>query len=186
MRKDFGPKSWVYPAPVLMIGTYDEANTPNIMNAAWGAVFDYNVITISLSEHKTTKNIELKHAFTVRFATKSTVKESDYFGIESGAKVNKVEKAGFNAFKSSFVDAPLFKEYPLSLECELISFNHETGQLLGKIVNVSADEKILTDGNIDVTKLEAIVFDPFTNSYVIANEKVAQAFKVGMEIKNRK
>ena len=183
MRKDFGPKSWVYPAPVLMIGTYDENQVPNIMNAAWGCVFDYNVITISLSEHKTTRNIEASKAFTVSFATVDTVKESDYFGIESGAKVNKVEKAGFHAFKSSHVNAPLFEEYPLTLECKLISFNHETGQLLGEVVNVSADESILTYGDIDITKLNAIVFDPFSNSYVVANEKVAKAFKIGLELK---
>ena len=183
MRKDFGPKSWVYPAPVLMIGTYDENQVPNIMNAAWGCVFDYNVITISLAEHKTTRNIEINKAFTVSFATVDTVKESDYFGIESGAKVNKVEKAGFHAFKSSHVNAPLFEEYPLTLECKLISFNHETGQLLGEVVNVSADESILTYGDIDITKLNAIVFDPFSNSYVIANEKVAKAFKIGLELK---
>ena len=183
MRKDFGPKSWVYPAPVLMIGTYDENQVPNIMNAAWGCVFDYNVITISLAEHKTTRNIEINKAFTVSFATLDTVKESDYFGIESGAKVNKVEKAGFHAFKSSHVNAPLFLEYPLTLECKLISFNHETGQLLGEVVNVSADESILTYGDIDITKLNAIVFDPFSNSYVVANEKVAKAFKIGLELK---
>ena len=183
MRKDFGPKSWVYPAPVLMIGTYDENQVPNIMNAAWGCVFDYNVITISLAEHKTTRNIEASKAFTVSFATLDTVKESDYFGIESGAKVNKVEKAGFHAFKSSHVNAPLFEEYPLTLECKLISFNHETGQLLGEVVNVSADESILTYGDIDITKLNAIVFDPFSNSYVVANEKVAKAFKIGLELK---
>lgn len=183
MRKDFGPKSWVYPAPVLMIGTYDENQVPNIMNAAWGCVFDYNVITISLAEHKTTRNIEINKAFTVSFATLDTVKESDYFGIESGAKVNKVEKAGFHAFKSSHVNAPLFEEYPLTLECKLISFNHETGQLLGEVVNVSADESILTYGDIDITKLNAIVFDPFSNSYVVANEKVAKAFKIGLELK---
>ena len=183
MRKDFGPKSWVYPAPVLMIGTYDEMGTPNIMNAAWGCVFDYNVITISLAEHKTTHNIEISKAFTVSFATLATVKESDYFGIESGNKVNKVEVAGFHAVKSTRVNAPLFEEYPLTLECKLISFNHETGQLLGEVVNVSADESILTYGDIDITKLNAIVFDPFSNSYVVANEKVAKAFKIGLELK---
>ena len=182
MRKDFGKKTWMFPMPVLILGTYDKDGVPNAMNAAWGGVYDYNKVTVSLSEHKTTENFMLKKAFTLSFATKKTVEASDYVGIVSGHKVpNKVEKAGLHAFKARHVDAPLFEEYPLTLECVVESF--ENGTLIGEIINVSADESILTDGKIDPDKLEAIAFDPVNNKYLLVKGAIADAFKVGLNIK---
>ena len=182
MRKDFGKKTWMFPMPVLILGTYDKDGVPNAMNAAWGGVYDYNKVTVSLSEHKTTENFMLKKAFTLSFATKKTVEASDYVGIVSGKKVpNKVEKAGLHAFKAPHVDAPLFEEYPLTLECVVESF--ENGTLIGEIINVSADESILTDGKIDPDKLEAIAFDPVNNKYLLVKGAIADAFKVGLNIK---
>ena len=182
MRINLGKKTWMFPLPVLIIGTYGEDGTPNAMNAAWGGIYDYNKIIISLSKHRTTDNLELKKAFTVSFATKKTVAASDYVGVVSGSKVpNKVEKAGLHPIKSEFVDAPLFEEYPLSLECRVDSF--EDGILIGEIVNVSCDESIMTDGNIDLEKLEAIAFDPANNKYVLVKGDVADAFKIGLSIK---
>ena len=115
MRKNFGKKTIITPLPVLILATYDENGVPNAMNAAWGGQYDSNEIFVSLAKHKTTDNLLLKKAFTVSFATKDTVVESDYFGIESGRNVNKIEKAGFHAVKSAYVDAPIFTEYPLTL-----------------------------------------------------------------------
>ena len=144
MRKNFGVKTWIFPQPVLMLGTYDENGTPNLMNAAWGGIYDYDKVEVNLADHKTTKNLLVNKAFTLSMATKKTVKESDYFGIVSGNDVpNKVEKAGFHHFKSEFVNAPLFEEYPLTIECEMINLG-EDGRLVGKILNVSVDESILT------------------------------------------
>ena len=116
-------------------------------------------------------------------ATKKTVKESDYFGIVSGNDVpNKVEKAGFHHFKSEFVNAPLFEEYPLTIECEMINLG-EDGRLVGKILNVSVDESILTNGKPDPKKLEAISFDPANNNYLLVSEIIGHAFKDRKEIK---
>ena len=93
MRKNFGAQPLLYPQPVLIIGTYDEKGTPNLMNAAWGGISDGNEISLSLTEtHKTYKNILLKRAFTVSVATAKYVVEEDYVGIASGNKVeNKFE-----------------------------------------------------------------------------------------------
>jgi flavin reductase (DIM6/NTAB) family NADH-FMN oxidoreductase RutF len=183
MRKNFGVKTWIYPQPVLMLGTYDEKGMPNLMNAAWGGIYDYDKVEVNLASHKTTDNLLKTKAFTLSIATKSTVKESDYFGIVSGNKTyNKVEKAGFHHFKSEFVNAPLFKEYPLSIECEMISLG-EDGRLVGKIINVSVDESILTNDKIDPKKLEAISFDPCHNTYLLVSEIVGHAFKDGLGIK---
>ena len=182
MRKNFGQKTWTFPMPVLILGTYDEKGVANAMNAAWGGTYDTNKVMVCLSEHKTTENLALKKAFTVSFGTKSTVEASDYVGMVSGKKVpNKVEKAGLHAIKAEHVDAPLFEEFPLALECVVESF--ENGILVGEIVNVSADESILTHGKVDTDKLQAIVFDPIHNKYLLVKDEVADAFSVGLKLK---
>ena len=181
-RKNFGAKPIMFPQPVLIIGTYDENDIPNAMNAAWGITTDFKEITISLSEHKTTENLRKRKAFTVSMATEGQVDACDYVGIESGNKVsNKFEKAGFHATRSEFVDAPLIDELPMALECNVISF--ENGILIGEIVNVSADESVLTDGKIDPKKLKPITFDPANNAYLGLGDKVGDAFKDGLKLK---
>ena len=181
-RINFGSKPLMYPQPVLIIATYDENDVPNAMNAAWGITTDFNEISISLSEHKTTDNFAKTGAFTVSMATEDQVVGCDYVGIESGRKVpDKFEKAGFHATKSEFVNAPLIDELPLALECRVKSF--EDGILVGEIVNVSADESVVTDGKVDLNKLRPIAFDPFNNAYMGLGEKVGNAFSDGKRIK---
>lgn len=181
-KKDFGAKPWVFPMPVLIIGTYDENGVPNAMNAAWGMISDSNEISISMSEHKTTKNFAITGAFTVSMATEDTVIPCDYVGIESAEKVpDKFTKAGFHATKSDKVNAPLIDELPMALECKVKSF--EDGILIGEIVNVTADESILTDGKIDYKKLKPIAYDPVTHDYVSLGEAVGKAFSDGNKLK---
>ena len=183
MRKNFGKKPWVYPQPVLMIGTYDENGTPNLMNAAWGGQYGANTVMLCLGSHKTTDNIKLKGAFTVSFATAGTVIPCDYVGIVSANnEPDKLKKAGFTVVKSEFVDAPIINELPLTLECRLLKFN-EDGNVIGEIINVSADESILTDDNVDYKKLDAIIFDPTAAAYIRLGEKVGNAFKDGAKLK---
>ena len=187
MRKDFGSQTWMFPMPVLIIGTYDENGKPNAMNAAWGGIYDYNQIMICLSSHKTTENIRKNKAFTISFATVETVTASDYVGIVSqNDEPNKIEKAGLIAEKAKNVNAPIFTNYPLVLECELVDVFNEGeggGNFVGKIVNVSADEKILTHGKVDYKKLNAISFDPTSAKYVALGEEVAFAFREGAKLK---
>lgn len=185
MRKNFGKKSWLYPMPVLIVAAYDEAGVPNVMNAAWGGIFTDETIGICLSEeHKTTKNIRATGAFTVSMATVSTVAACDYVGIVSGNKVpEKFAKAGFTATKSQFINAPIINELPMTLECELLSYDEESNHLVGRIVNISADEKILTDGKIDVTKLRPITYDPIGHNYFELGTKIGNAFCDGKKLK---
>ena len=181
-RINFGSKPLMYPQPVLIIATYDENGVPNAMNAAWGITTDFNEISISLSEHKTSDNFAKTGAFTVSMATEDQVVGCDYVGIESGRRVpDKFERAGFHATKSEFVNAPLIDELPLALECRVKSF--EDGILVGEIVNVSADESVVTDGKVDLSKLRPIAFDPFNNAYMGLGEKVGNAFSDGKRIK---
>ena len=185
MRKNFGAKPMCYPMPVYIIGTYGADGTPNAMNAAWGGISEETEITICVdSEHKTMENILARKAFTVSMATAETVVACDYVGIVSGNKVpDKFAKAGFHATKSEFVDAPLIDELPMALECEFISYDEETGLLLGKIVNVCAEERILTDGKIDLSKFHPITYDPSGHGYYTLGQKVGNAFADGKQLK---
>ena len=181
-RVNYGAKPIMLPQPVLIIGTYDENGVPNAMNAAWGITTDFKEITISLSEHKTTDNFKIRKAFTVSMATEDYVVACDYVGVESARNVpDKFAKAGFHATRSEFVDAPLIDELPMALECKVKSF--EDGILIGEIVNVSADESVVTDGKIDLKKLKPIAFDPCNNVYVALGETVGNAFQDGLRLK---
>ncbi len=185
MRKNFGAKTWLYPMPVLIIGTYDGNGMPNAMNAAWGGIYDVNQVMVCLADdHKTTENIRKTGAFTVGFATAETVVSCDYVGIVSANKTpDKFEKAGFHATKSEYVNAPVIHELPMALECKLIRFN-EDGICVGEIVNVCAEERILDkDGNIDVKKLNPIIYDGVTHAYWNFGEKAGQAFSDGKKLR---
>ena len=186
MRKNFGAKPMCYPMPVYIIGTYGADGTPNAMNAAWGGISEETEISICISaDHKTTENILSRKAFTVSMATAKYIAACDYVGIVSGNKEpDKFAKAGFHATKSEFVDAPLIDELPMALECELISYDPESCRLVGRIVNVSADESVLgQNGKVDVGKLRPITFDTMNNQYLVLGEKVGQAFHDGVQLK---
>ena len=186
MRKNFGAKPYTYPQPVYIIATYGEDGTPDAMNAAWGGISDTTEISMCLSAgHKTVKNILARKAFTVSMADAAHLVSCDYVGIVSGNNTpDKFEKAGFHAIKSEFVDAPLIRELSVAAECRLISYDADTGRLVGEIVNVSVDESVLDEnGNVDVAKVAPITFDPFNNAYWKINEKAGNAFADGAALK---
>lgn len=187
MRKDFGKKTWLYPMPVFVVAAYDGEGTPNAMVAAWGGIYTDDTIGICLSKgHKTTKNILATRAFTVSMATASRVASCDYVGIVSGNKVpDKLARAGFHTVKSQHVNAPLIEELPMAVECELVSYDQESNFLVGNIINVSADESILTDGKIDIAKLQPITYDPVNHGYYTIGEKAGNAFADGKQLKEK-
>jgi flavin reductase (DIM6/NTAB) family NADH-FMN oxidoreductase RutF len=188
MRKDLGIKQAIFPMPVLMIATYNEDGSVDCMNAAWGMMGSMNTVALNLTEsHKTVKNIKQRKAFTVSIADSAHVAESDYLGIVSGNNVkDKFERSGLTAIKSNFVDAPIIEDYPITMECEFIEYQDEEHGcgVIGKIVNVSADESVLDEnGNIIIEKLNAIMYDPFNYGYYKVGEKVGQAFSDGNKLK---
>lgn len=185
MRKNLGKKTWLFPCPVLIIGTYDENGNADAMNAAWGGIYDTNQVMLCLSDdHKTAKNILAKKAFTVSFATATHVVEADYVGIVSANDVpDKLTKAGLHAVKSETVDAPLIAEYPVAIECTLAKVN-EDGIFVGNIVNVSADESVLdADGKLDIGKAGFIAYNSAAHDYRVLGQKVGNAFSDGKKIK---
>ena len=186
MRKNFGAKPMCYPMPLDILAAYGADGIPNAMNAAWGGISEEEEISMCISaEHKTTENILRSKAFTVSMATEAQVVACDYVGIVSGNKEpDKFAKAGFHATKSEFVDAPLIDELPMALECQLVSYDPESCRLVGRIVNVSADESVLgADGKIDPEKLRPITYDPVHHHYLTLGKKVGHAFKDGLALK---
>lgn len=184
MRKNFGVKTYIYPQPVLIVGTYDEQGLPNAMNAAWGGICDRDKVFITMSEHRTTQNIAKTKAFTVGIGDAQYVTACDYVGIVSAKTTpEKMEKSGFTTVESAFVQAPIIEQLPISLECTLEKVIDEE-IYIGRIVNVSIDEQYLdAHGMPDLTKLRPITYDPANHNYVALGEIVGKAFSDGNKLK---
>ena len=187
MRTKLELTEGIFPMPVLMVATYNEDGSVNVMNAAWGTMQERGTVALNLTEtHKTVKNIKAKKAFTVSIADAAHVVEADYFGVESGNQVpDKFAKSGLTASKAECVDAPVINEFPLCLECEFIEYqsNAYGCGVIGKVVNVTADEKVMVDGKVDMSLVNAIAFDPYTHGYYKVSERVGEAFQDGIKLK---
>lgn len=187
MRKQLKITEGIFPMPVLMVATYNEDGSINVMNAAWGTMQERGHVALNLTEsHKTVTNIKARGAFTVSIADAAHVVEADYFGVESGNKVpNKFQNSGLTASKSEMLDAPIINEFPLCLECEFVEYqNGEYGcGVIGKVVNVTADESVMVGDKIDMSLVNAIAFDPYTHGYYKVTERVGEAFKDGLQLK---
>lgn len=185
--KSFGSQAWVLPQPVLIIGTYDGNGVANAMNAAWGGQLDAGKIIISMGSHATTDNLAHNKDFTVAFATVETLVASDYVGIVSGRKAkDKIAKTGWITEKAPNVNAPVFTNFPMTLECRILEKLEESESgyyLIAEIVNVLAGEKFLAaDGKPAVEKMNLITFDPVHHGYIRLGERAGHAFSDGMEL----
>ena len=187
MREKLKITEGIFPMPVLMIATYNEDGSVNVMNAAWGTMQERDTVALNLTEsHKTVKNIKARGAFTVSIADAAHVVEADYFGVESGNKVaDKLAKSGLTASRAETVDAPVINEFPLCLECKFIEYqDNEYGcGVIGKVLNVTADERVMVGGKLDMSLVGAIAFDPYTHGYYKVGERVGEAFKDGLKLK---
>ena len=187
MRTKLNITEGIFPMPVLMVATYNEDGSVNVMNAAWGTMQARDTVVLNLTEsHKTVQNIKARGAFTVSIADAAHIVEADYFGVESGNRVtDKFARSGLNASRAEMVDAPVIEEFPICLECKFIEYqNGEYGcGVIGKVVNVTADEGVIVNGKIDMSLVGAIAFDPYTHGYYKVTERVGEAFKDGMALK---
>ena len=187
MRTKLKLTEGIFPMPVLMIATYNEDGSVNVMNAAWGTMVERDIVALNLSEgHKTVQNIKARGAFTVSIADAAHVVEADYFGVESGNRVSdKLARSGLTAGRAETVDAPVINEFPLCLECEFIEYQGgEYGcGVIGRVVNVTADERVMADGKVDISRVDAIAFDPYTHGHYRVAERVGEAFKDGLKLK---
>lgn len=187
MRKKLNITEGIFPMPVLMIATYNENGSVNVMNAAWGTMQSRDIVALNLTEtHKTVQNIKARGAFTVSIADAAHIVEADYFGVESGNRTaDKFEKSGLTAYKSEIVDAPVISEFPICLECQFIEYQSNTYGcgVIGKVVNITADESVMEGDTINMSLVNAIAFDPYTHGYYKVSERVGEAFKDGLALK---
>ena len=187
MRTKLKITEGIFPMPVLMVATYNEDGSVNVMNAAWGTMQKRDTVALNLTEsHKTVQNIKARGAFTVSIADAAHVTQADYFGVESGNRVpDKLTVSGLTASRAETVDAPVINEFPICLECKFIEYQdgpYGCG-VIGKVLNVTADERVMADGRIDMSLVDAIAFDPYTHGYYRVTERVGEAFKDGLKLK---
>lgn len=186
MKKNFGAKPYLFPMPAYMIGTYNEDDTVDVMMMAWGGICAEDMVALNLeAEHKTVANLEARKAFTLAVPGIDTIKESDFFGIASSGRMkDKFERSGLHAVKSDKVNAPIIEEYPVTLECEVVEMQNQPYGLrvLGRILNVTADERVLDEkGKIDAGKIKTFAFDQMRNGYYAIGDVVGTAWKSGVD-----
>jgi len=186
-RKDFGAKPLSFPQPVLIVAAYDDKGVPNAMNAAWGGIRDFNEVDLCLSKnHKTVKNLRKTGAFTIGMGDVKNLVACDYVGIVSGNEYpDKMERAGFTVTPSEKVNAPIINELAVCMECKVVDYDPKTCILHGEIINVNVDEAALTDGKVDLDKVQPISFDPFNNEYRAVGAKVGNAYSEGKILKKK-
>lgn len=187
MRKKLNITEGIFQMPVLMIATYNDDGSVDVMNAAWGTMVDRDKVALNLTEtHKTVRNIKARKAFTISIADAAHVVEADYLGVVSGNKTpDKFALSGLTATRSDLVDAPIVNEFPICLECEFIEYQGDENGLgvIGKVVNVTADERVMRGDNVDISLVNAIAFDPYTHGYYKVSERVGNAFSDGLKLK---
>lgn len=185
--KNFQPRAWLLPQPVMIIGTYNADGTPNAMNAAWGGQWDVKEIMISMGAHATTENLNRCGDFTVAFATQETLVGADYVGLVSAkTHPDKMERTGWQSECAHNVKAPVFSCFPMTLECRIKEKLYESATgyyIVAEIVNILCEEKYLAaDGKPDVERMSLITFDPVHNGYIALGNRVGDAFGAGKKL----
>jgi len=185
MKRSVGAKTVLYPTPVLVVATYDQAGKPNAMTVAWGGICCSRPPCVAIALRPATYtygNIVARRAFTVNIPSEAHVREADYFGIASGAKEDKFAATGLTPVRSELVDAPYIEEFPFALECRLLHA-FEIGlhtQFVGEIVDIKADESALAeDGGLDIERVRPILYAPGNQAYYAVGTRVGEAFTVG-------
>lgn len=183
MKISIGAKTIAHPHPTYVVGSYDKKGSPNIMAAAWGGICCSKPPCIAISLRKATltyHNIMHSKAFTVNIPSAKYIEEVDYVGMASGKNTDKFEDTKLTPIKSKIVNAPMVAEFPYSLECKLVK-TLELGlhtQFIGEILDIKADEQILTNGEPDIEKVKPIIYATGARlAYYTISHKLTDAFK---------
>jgi len=189
MKHSRGAKTIVFPTPVFIVGTYDEAGKPILMAAAWGGICCSKPPCLSVSLRKATYTygaIVARGAFTVNIASEQYVKEADYVGMVSGRDVDKFAATGLTPVRSELVDAPYVAEFPLVVECSLLH-TLEIGLhtlFIGEIRDVKGEADVLdAEGKLDILKVKPLIFAPDGGSYYGVGPSLGSAFTIGNQLK---
>lgn len=188
MRKDLKLRAMMYPMPAVIVSTYNDDGAPDGMTAAWCGICSHKPPCIMIAINSTLKrrtlvNIKQRNAFVVNVSDISHMTETDYLGIDSGYDVDKFDRVHFTALPSAHVNAPIIEQLPFSLECRAVQFT-EVGshtQIIGEIVNISAEDTILNEkGFVDIHKLDPVIYEDVLHDYYRIGEKCGDAFSAGV------
>jgi len=192
MKKSIGAKTIIYPAPVLIVGTYDKDGKANAMTAAWGGICCSKPPCVTVSLRKATYSyncIVQSKAYTLNIPSQKYIKEADYLGMATGKTEDKLKVTGLTPVKSDLVNAPYIKEFSLILECKLLH-TFEIGlhtQFIGEIIDVKADESVLNDdGMPDINKISPLVYAPSCGTYHSVGNSLGDSYSIGKGIKSKK
>ena len=185
-----GSQTLVYPMPVFLVGAKID-DKPNFMAVAWGGIASGEPPMISVAirhARYTLKGIKENMAFSVNVPSSDMVKETDYCGITSGSKIDKVDICGLKIFYGKLSNVPMIEQCPVNLECKVEHMLDLGSHVLvvGRIGETHISETCLTDGKPDVQKIKPFcyVMTP-ANQYQSIGEVIAKAFSVGKELRTR-
>lgn len=185
MKKSLGARTLLYPAPVLVVGTYDQDGKPNVMLAAWGGICCSSPPCIGVSLREATYtygNVMRNREFTISIPSEHYASQVDYFGIASGKREDKFANSGLTPVKADYVHAPYVKEFPVILECKVrhvVEIGLHT-QFIGEVLDVKVDEECLVDErHPDVEKIKPFCWIPDANIYYTLGKALGKAFSLG-------
>lgn len=173
-----------YPMPILMIATYNDDGTVNVMSLHEATMTVEGDMACCIGENKKThENIEKRKAFTITLVNQNLMAAADYFGTVSGYRdPDKFEKTGLKAIRSEHIDAPIIEGSPLVIECELKELVRTSyfSTIIGGIVDVAADESSLgRDGQLDAMKIGLVLYESFRNTYLSLGERIGKVWGEG-------
>ncbi|MCX6011602.1 MAG: flavin reductase family protein [Chloroflexi bacterium] len=180
-----GPQPMLWAHPTVLVGA-DVDGKPDFATVAWTGVVASTPPAVSIAlQHPrySLKGIRHNLTFSVNIPSRELVRETDYCGLISGAKTDKVKDCKFKVFYGKTPNAPLIEQCPINLECEVrhILNMGSHALVIGEVVETHVSEDCLTEGKPDVSKVKPFAFLP--GKYHAIGEAFADAFSIGREIK---
>lgn len=190
-KKELKLHALVAPTEIVVVSAYDEKGKAEACTLAFYMVSSHKppCVTIAINatqRRKTLKSLLAQKAFVLGFPSVQQAKEADYLGVETGYDADKLKNIGYTTSKAKFVNAPVINELLLSLECEVVhtaTVGSHT-QVTGEVKSIIADEAIIDEkGKVVLEELQPLIYDEEQMRYLDIGEKVADAFKNGIEMK---
>ncbi len=181
MKAEIGVKNCLYPLPTVLVGTLVNGK-PNYVTIAHVGIMDLESVSLGMNKrHYTNAGIKAAKTFSINIPSTKMVKVTDFCGLVSGRTQNKADL--FKTFYGKLKTAPMIEQCSINMECELVKTvdfpNHDV--FIGKIINTFCDETVLTDGEVDIVKVQPILFVMNNQSYYGIGEKLAKAWSIGKE-----
>jgi len=183
-KTQLGPTTQLFPLPALLVAVRAGEEATAVLTVAWAGVVSGNPPTLAIeigAGHYSTPFIEKERCFSVNVPSSDMVVGVDYCGMVSGIKdADKVGTCGWNVVPGSETSAPIIAECPLAFECRL-SQEVPLGKgrfYLAEIVETHVNADLVTDGKVDASRLDPLIFTP-DGAYYGLGERLAGAWDAG-------